>query len=163
VRTSMILAVADNGVIGRDNDLPWHLPDDLRRFKRLTSGHVVVLGRRTHESIVARLGRPMPGRISVVVSRTPRPADGPVIFQPTPAAALSVARAIEEFAGRDEVFVAGGAEIYTQALPDVDRIYLTRVHRQVDGDAAMPAGWLDGFTLAEKEAGDGYTFLTYER
>jgi dihydrofolate reductase len=159
----MILAASENDVIGRGDDLPWHLPGDLRRFKRITSGHVVVLGRKTHESIVARLGRPMPGRITVVVSRTPRPADGPVIFQPTVSAALRLAHAIEGFAGRDEVFVAGGAEIYTQALPDVDRIYLTRVHRQVDGDATMPAGWLDGFTPAGKEAGDGYTFLTYER
>jgi dihydrofolate reductase len=159
----MILAVADNGVIGRDNALPWHIPDDLRRFKAYTSGHVVVLGRKTHESIVARIGKPMPGRISVVVSRTPRAAEGPVIYQPTVEAALATAHAIEEFASRDEVFVAGGAEIYTQALPAVDRVYLTRVHQEPDGDAAMPAGWLDGFTLAEKEAGDGYTFLTYER
>jgi len=160
---SMILAADENDVIGRGNDLPWHLPEDLRRFKALTSGHVVVLGRRTHESIVGRLGKPMPGRISVVASRQPRAGDGPVVYQPSIAAAMSVARAIEGFAGRDEVFVAGGAQVYAETLGQVDRVYLTRVHRAVDGDARMPAGWLDGFTLAGKEAGDGFTWETYHR
>jgi dihydrofolate reductase len=159
----MILAAAENEVIGRDNDLPWHLPDDLRRFKAVTSGHVAVLGRRTHESIVGRLGKPLPGRISVVVSRTPKPGHDTVIYQPTLDAALSVARAIEAFAGRDEVFVLGGAQIYTEALPSVDRVYLTRVHREVDGDAAMPAGWLDGFKETAAEHHGTHSYLTYER
>jgi dihydrofolate reductase len=159
----MILAAAENEVIGRDNDLPWHLPDDLRRFKAITSGHVAVLGRRTYESIVKRLGRPLPGRISVVVSRTPKPGHDTVIYQPTLDAALSVARAIEAFAGRDEVFVLGGAQIYTGALPSVDRVYLTRVHREVDGDAAMPAGWLDGFKETAAEHHGTHSYLTYER
>jgi dihydrofolate reductase len=86
-----------------------------------------------------------------------------VIFQESVTAALSVARAIEAFAGRDEVFVIGGAQVYTEALPAVDRIYLTRVHRSVDGDAAMPAGWLDGFTVVKEEPADGHTYLIYER
>jgi dihydrofolate reductase len=159
----MILAAAENEVIGRDNDLPWHLPGDLPRFKAITSGHVAVLGRRTYESIVARLGKPLPGRISVVVSRTPRPGHDTVIYQPTLDAALSVARAIEGFAGRDEVFVLGGAQIYTEALPSVDRVYLTRVHRAVEGDAAMPAGWLAGFTEKAAEHHGTHSYLTYER
>jgi len=159
----MILAAAENEVIGRDNDLPWHLPDDLRRFKAVTSGHVAVLGRRTYESIVKRLGRPLPGRISVVVSRTPKPGHDTVVYQPTLDAALSVARAIEAFAGRDEVFVLGGAQIYVEALPSVDRVYLTRVHREVDGDAAMPAGWLDGFKETAAEHHGTHSYLTYER
>jgi dihydrofolate reductase len=159
----MILAAAENEVIGRDNDLPWHLPGDLPRFKAITSGHVAVLGRRTHESIVKRLGRPLPGRISVVVSRTPRPGHDTVIYQPTLDAALSVARAIEGFAGGDEVFVLGGAQIYTEALPSVDRVYLTRVHREVEGDAAMPVGWLAGFTEKAVEHHGTHSYLTYER
>lgn len=159
----MILAAAENEVIGDANDLPWHIPDDMRRFKHLTAGHVMVLGRRTQESIVGRLGRPLPGRISMVVSRTPRPAAGPVIYQQTLGAALDTARAIEQFAGRDEVFVIGGAQIYTEALPAVDRIYLTRVHRTVAGDAAMPAGWLDGYTLTGEEPADGHTYQIFER
>jgi dihydrofolate reductase len=163
MRVSMIVAATADEVIGHDDDLPWHLPDDLRRFKALTSGHVVVVGRKTHESIVKRLGRPLPGRISVVVTRDPRPGDGPVIYQPTAAAALSVARAIEEFAGRDEVFVIGGAQVYAEALPGVDRVYLTRVQLDIDGDTRMPAGWLDGFALVDEEKRDGYSWETYER
>jgi dihydrofolate reductase len=163
VRVSMIVAATADEVIGHDDDLPWHLPDDLRRFKALTSGHVVVVGRKTHESIVKRLGKPLPGRISVVVTRDPRPGDGPVVYQPTVAAALSVARAIEEFAGRDEVFVIGGAQVYAEALPGVDRVYLTRVQLDVDGDTRMPAGWLDGFALVDEEKRDGYSWETYER
>jgi dihydrofolate reductase len=169
MRTSLLLAASENDVIGRDNDLPWHLPTDMRRFKALTAGHVVVVGRRTHESIMSRLGRPLPGRITVVVTRhAGRPGEGPVIYQPSVAAALSVARSIEGFAGRDEVFVIGGAQIYTEALPEVDTVYLTRVHAHVDGDARMPASWLDGFKLVDSEAGPAgedlpYTFERYER
>jgi dihydrofolate reductase len=169
VRTSLFLAATEDDVIGRDNDLPWHLPADLRRFKQLTSGHVVVVGRRTHESITSRLGRPLPGRITVVVTRQAgRPGEGPVVYQPSVAAALSVARAIEGFAGRDEVFVIGGAQVYTEALPEADTVYLTRIHAHVDGDARMPAGWLDGFKLADSQDGPAgeelsYAFERYER
>jgi dihydrofolate reductase len=146
VRTSLIVAVAANGVIGRDGALPWHLPGDLRRFRELTTGHVVIAGRRTHESIVDRLGHPLPGRITVVVSRQGLPSAGPVLPQRSVPAALSVARAIEDFAGRDEVFVIGGAEVYAAALSEVDSVHLTRVHADIAGDVSMPDGWLDGFT-----------------
>ncbi|MCW2639745.1 MAG: hypothetical protein JWP76_2051 [Dactylosporangium sp.] len=169
VRTSLLLAATEDDVIGRDNDLPWHLPTDMRRFKALTAGHVVVVGRRTHESILSRLGRPLPGRITIVVTRQAgRPGEGPIIYQSSVPAALSVARAIEGFAGRDEVFVIGGAQIYTEALPEADTVYLTRVNAHVEGDAWMPKGWLDGFRLADKEHGPAgeelsYAFERYER
>ncbi len=167
MRVSMILAATRDEVIGDAGDLPWHLPDDLRRFKALTSGHVVVVGRKTHDSIVKRLGRPLPGRISVVVTRDPRPGDGPVIYQPSVGAALSVARAIEQFAGRDEVFVIGGAQVYVEALSSVDRVYLTRVESTVNGDTRMPAGWLAGFALVDREAVETnalpYSLEHYER
>jgi dihydrofolate reductase len=163
LRVSMILAATRDEVIGDAGDLPWHLPDDLRRFKALTSGHVVVVGRKTHESIVKRLGKPLPGRISLVVTRDQRPGDGAVVYQPSVGAALSVARAIEEFAGRDEVFVIGGAQVYVEALPSVDRIYLTRVEATVDGDTRMPAGWLSGFRLVDQEKRNGYSWENYER
>jgi dihydrofolate reductase len=145
VRTSLIVAVAANGVIGREGALPWHLPGDMRRFRELTTGHVVVAGRRTHESIVDRRGRPLPGRITVVVSRQQLAAEGPVLPARSLPAALSVARAIEDFAGRDEVFVIGGAEVYAAAMSEVDSVDLTRVHAEIDGDVSMPPGWLDGF------------------
>jgi dihydrofolate reductase len=170
VRTSLIVAVAENGVIGRAGALPWYLPGDLRRFRDLTTGHVVVAGRRTHESIVDRIGRPLPGRITVLVSRSCGPADGPVLPQPSVPAALSVARAIEEFAGGDEVFVIGGAEVYAAALSEVDCVYLTRVHAEIPGDVRMPEGWLDGFAPAGRSEsgvaaldGPAYSFQRYQR
>lgn len=168
MRTSLIVAAAENGVIGRSGSLPWYLPADLRRFRELTTGHVVVVGRRTQESIVDRLGHPLPGRISVVVTSAARAADGPVLPQPSVPAALSVARAIEGFAGRDEVFVIGGAGVYAAALSEVDRVYLTRLHAEIPGDVVMPPGWLGGFTLAETtelatDAEVPYSWQRYER
>jgi dihydrofolate reductase len=188
VTTSLIVAAAENEVIGAGGTLPWHLPEDLRRFRRLTAGHAVVLGRVTHESIVARLGRALPGRTSVVVSSRglPVPAgglggglaglaggagDGEVAWAGSMRAALAAARAAEARGGREgpagEVFVLGGASVYEQALPEVDRVYLTRVHREVAGDTSLPAGWLDGFTLIGRDHRDdadgGFSFLEYER
>ena len=174
VTTSLIVAAAENDVIGAAGALPWHLPEDLRRFRRLTTGHAVVLGRVTHESIVARLGRALPGRTSVVVSSRgaggPR-AGGEVAWAGSVAAALAAAREAEARGGMPdpggEVFVLGGASVYEQALPEVDRVYLTRVHREVAGDTSMPPGWLDGFTLVGRDerpgAGGGFSFLEYRR
>lgn len=166
MRTSFIVAANEREIIGKNDELPWHLPADLRRFKRLTMGHVVVVGRRTHDSIVARLGRSLPGRFTVVVSRQANASGDGVIFSSDAASALETAKSIEAFAGGDEVFVIGGAEVYVQLLDHVDRIYLTRVHQDDEGDAVMPANWLSPFTLVDKEPdqSDGqYSFLTYER
>ncbi len=164
VITSLIVAAARNEVIGADGELPWYLPEDLRRFKRLTFGHPVLVGRVTHESIVARLGRPLPGRTSVVVSS--RPATGEhadVVWTTSLEQALDGARGLAV----EQVFVIGGASVYEQMLPRVDRVYLTRVHRDVDGDTVMPPGWLDGFTLTAREdrlePDGGYSFLDYRR
>ncbi|HEX6870629.1 MAG TPA: dihydrofolate reductase [Micromonosporaceae bacterium] len=161
---SLIVAADEHDVIGRGNDLPWHLPEDLRRFKRLTLGHVVVAGRRTHDAIVDRLGRALPGRVTVVVSRrAARSGDG-VVYQPDLTSALGAAETIETFANGHEVFIIGGADIYTQTLPLVSRIHLTRVHDRVDGDVRMPAGWLEPFILVEREApGPQFSFETYQR
>jgi dihydrofolate reductase len=138
VKVSLIVAVADNGVIGRAGTLPWHLPADLARFKRLTTGHHLVVGRRTWESI----GRPLPGRRMIVVTRAPERLDLPdgVVALRTLAEALASARS----AGEDEAFVGGGAALYAEALPLADRLYLTRVHANVEGDAFFP-----GFDLAD--------------
>ena len=167
---ALIVAASANDVIGRDGALPWHLPDDLRRFRKLTSGHPIVLGRLTHESIVARLGRPLPGRTSVVVSSRPRPPAGDgVIWVTSVGEALRAAGEAAASAGGDLVFVGGGTSVYQQALPQADRIYLTRLHRDVPGDTVMPPGWLDGFSLVAREDQDlaaadgGYSWLDYER
>ncbi|MCA9176372.1 MAG: dihydrofolate reductase [Planctomycetales bacterium] len=125
---SLIVAMAENRVIGRDGDLPWRLSSDLRRFKQLTMGHHLLMGRVTWDS----LGRALPGRTSIVISR--RPLDLPDgVLQAT-----SLESALELAAGDDEPFVIGGAQIYRLALPVVSRIYLTEVLSSVDGDVLFP-------------------------
>jgi dihydrofolate reductase len=168
---SLIVAASENDVIGRDGDLPWHIPGDLRRFRRVTRNHVTVMGRLTYESITARLGGPLPDRISVVVSSltdAPPPLPG-IHWQPSVPDALAVAETLAHFFGTSELFVIGGASVYAQTLPVIDRIYLTRVHAHVEGDSLMPPGWLDGFQLvshlpgAAGEAVCPHTFQLYER
>lgn len=164
-----MVAVSSKGVIGRDGGLPWHLPEDLRRFRRLTTGYPVIVGRRTHEAIVRQNGHPLGGRLTVVVSGTLEPPPGPVLVAPDVPRALRAAAAVAEFAGLDEVFVAGGATVYAQAMPVTDRVYLTRVlDDTVDGDVRMNDGWLDGFrptAVAELQvhAGTAYVFEQHDR
>ncbi|AOU97174.1 hypothetical protein BI364_03410 [Acidihalobacter yilgarnensis] len=123
---SLVFAVARNGVIGRDNDLPWRLPDDLKRFKAITLGKPVVMGRKTFESI----GRPLPGRENRVITRQPGfEAPGCRVF----------ANLEEALTGpEDEVMVIGGGQIYAEALPLAGRLYLTEVEVEVEGDAHFP-------------------------
>jgi dihydrofolate reductase len=169
VIVSLVLAAAANEVIGADGALPWHLPGDLRRFRALTRGHVVVMGRLTYESILARLGHPLTGRTSVVVSRTLGDTGYPSVHVAgSVPEALALAERLAEAAGDPEFFVIGGRSVYRDALPRADRVYLTRVHHEVPGDVAMPAGWLAGFELAAQEDAAGedplrYSFLDYRR
>lgn len=130
-RVVLVAAVADNGVIGVDGDLPWRLPPDLAHFKRTTLGHVVVMGRRTYDS----MGRALPGRTNVVVTRQPDwSAEGVLV-------ARSLDEALALAASYDgDVMVIGGGEVYAQALPLADRQVLTEVHLAPDGDARYP-GW----------------------
>jgi dihydrofolate reductase len=125
---SIIAAMAQDRVIGRDNQLPWRLPADLKRFKQLTMGHTLLMGRKTYESI----GRPLPGRTTVVVSRQAGYAPEGVIV------AASVDEAIARAPG-EQVFVAGGAEIYRQTLARADRLYLTLIDAPFAGDTWFPA------------------------
>jgi dihydrofolate reductase len=162
MRVSIIAAIAENGVIGRGGKLPWHLADDLKRFKQLTMGHTVVMGRKTWESI----GRPLPGRRIVVVSRQrDYLPEGVAVV-----AGIDDALTIAESAGDDEVFIAGGAEIYRLALPRADRLYLTRVHADVAGDARFPeVDWTRWKRVeSENQSADAnndfsFTFETYSR
>ena len=130
MRVSLIAAVARSGVIGRAGKLPWHLPADLRQFKALTLGHHVIMGRRTWESI----GKPLPGRTNVVVSRRADLRLAGVTVAHDLDRALELARA----AGDEEAFVIGGEEVYAAALPRADRIYLTAIEADVAGDARFP-------------------------
>ena len=157
---TLIVAAAENEVIGRAGDLPWRLPADLRRFAALTRGHPVVMGRVTHESILARLGHPLQDRHSIVVSSGLRGAPAGVEVARTPQQAAARA------AAHGDWFVIGGARVYAELLGCVDTVQLTRVHAEVDGDARMPAGWLDGFEAVSAEpqaAEEGRPAFSYVR
>lgn len=157
-RLNIVVAVATNGVIGRDGGLPWHLPADLRHFRAITWGHPIVMGRRTHASI----GRVLPGRLNIVISRDPGcAADGAIVVRDLDAA-LAAAGAVPE------VMIVGGAAVYAGALPRCTRLFLTEVHAAVDGDVRFPdfdrSAWRE--TAREAHRGEGgydYSFITLER
>jgi dihydrofolate reductase len=139
-RLSLIVAASENNIIGRNGDLPWRLPADLAHFKRLTMGAAILMGRKTYDSI----GRPLPGRKSIVLTRDTawRAIHDEVLVAESLDMAIEVAIALAaqtEVQNPDEVFVIGGGEIYRLALPKADRVYLTRVHITVEGDATFPA------------------------
>jgi dihydrofolate reductase len=166
VKLSLIAALAENGVIGRDNKLPWHLPNDLKYFRAVTIGKPVIMGRRTWES----LGRPLPGRTNIVITRQPAYEAPGARVVATLDEAIRLAESVALIDGQDECVVIGGAEIYALALPRCDRLYLTEVHATVDGDAHFPAfdraRWRE--QTRERFAAEGpnpfdYSFVVYER
>lgn len=149
---TLIAGVAENGVIGADGDLAWRNSDDLRRFRRLTMGHPVLMGRRTFESI----GRPLPGRQNIVLTRSAGwSADG-----------VDVVHALEEaldlVAGRD-VFVLGGGEIYAQTMPLADRLEITHIEQDLPGDTSFPAIEPAAWERVRVEHRDGFSFVSYRR
>lgn len=154
---SHIVAASTNNVIGVRNKLPWNIPEDLKFFKDKTQGHTVIMGRKTFES----LGKPLPQRINIVVSRSQN-FDGVVMVSTVDEAII---RAQKE-KGPDEIFIIGGGEIYRQSLNKVQKIYLTRIHKDYEGDAFYPEVPKNRFYLTEKidHKGDpAFSFLTYVR
>lgn len=147
VTASMIVAAARNGTIGRDNALPWRLSDDLRYFRRVTMGKPVIMGRRTYDSI----GRPLPGRDNIVVSRNPAFAAAGVHVASGVDEAFTLAEASARSSGAGELMLLGGAQLYAEALPRIQRIYLTRVHADVAGDAYLPALAADDWREISRE------------
>ena len=139
---SLIWAMSRNRVIGRDNQLPWRLPEDLKFFKRVTMGCPVIMGRRTFESI----GRPLPGRRNVILSRVGFDAPGGVDV------AVDLTAAIDRVADADQCFVIGGAEAYRLALPLADTLFCTHVDAEVDGDTFFPEFDLDAWTVTSDES-----------
>jgi dihydrofolate reductase len=137
---SIVVAAAENNLIGDRDRLPWRLPDDLKRFKSLTMGKPTVMGRKTYASI----GKPLPGRKNIVVSRHDFQSDGCV-------AAASIEQALQAAEPAPEVMVIGGAEIYRQVLPMTDVIYLTRVHAEIPGDTYFPDIVWDDWMEVESE------------
>lgn len=159
---SIIAAVARNGVIGRDNDLPWHLPADLAFFKKTTNGHPIILGRKNYESI----GRPLPNRTNIVVSRdVSYTVDGCLV-----AHSLEDAISLASKQEQDEIFIIGGAQIYAQALPLTTRMYLTQVHTDAAGDVFFPEfdnnDWTETWRehhQADDRNGFDFAFVKLER
>lgn len=166
MKTALIVAVAEGGVIGRDGGLPWHISGDLKRFRELTIGKPVLMGRKTFESI----GRPLPGRPNIVVTRSPGRMPAGVQVIGDLGRALDLAERLAATAGRDEIMVIGGAAIYAATLPQADRLYVTEVHAAVEGDthfpALDPAEWRETsrerIAAGEKDDHD-YSFVILDR
>ena len=162
-RISLIAALGRNRGIGKDNELLWKIPDDLARFKSLTQGHPVIMGRRTWESIPERF-RPLPGRTNIVITRDPAyAATGALLAQSFPEA-LSRARDAE---GAEEIFAIGGQQVYECALPFASRLYLTLVDDEKEGDAFFPAYEdqfaKEAFREEREHAGLRYAWVDLER
>jgi dihydrofolate reductase len=163
---TLVGAKADNGVIGRDGKLPWHISADLKFFKRMTLGKPVIMGRKTYESI----GKPLPRRTNIVVTRDESwNAEGVIAVQDLPSA-FALAYEDAHRTGADEIAVIGGAEIYRQTLAKADRIYLTEVHGVFEGDARLDldlsAGWRETTRErqpAETPDGPAFSFVTLDR
>lgn len=156
-----IVAMAQNRVIGRDNALPWHIPADLKYFKAVTMGKPMIMGRKCYDS----LGRPLPGRANIVISRT---QNAPPINENGPFYVASLEAALKE-AGKtasQDIMIIGGGEIYRQAMPLVQRLYLTLVHRDYEGDVFFPDFSWDDWRIVSQEGHDGepeFTFFTLEK
>lgn len=158
----IVAAIAEKDrLIGDGKDLPWHLPEDLRHFKRLTLGHPLVMGRRTFESLLHQFGGPLPGRENVVLTRSPVHVDHPGIHVYS-----SLDDAFEAFADAEQISIGGGATIYEQTLPIADRLELTLVEGEFEGDTFFPPyEHLLGaeFELERREPRDGFRFETWRR
>lgn len=156
---SIVVACADNHVIGINNEMPWHIPEDFKHFKSVTMGKPCIMGRKTFESILASLGKPLPGRVNIVISRSNFQHSGALTVQ-------NMAEALEQASKIDtnEICIVGGGQIYAQALKEnlVDRIHLTRVHQSPEGDAFFPALG-DDWRETAREDHDGFSFVTLEK
>ena len=158
---SIIVAIAENNAIGKDNKLLWHLPDDLKRFKRLTSGHPVIMGKKTFESLPIK---PLPNRTNIVLSDIPDDKiDGCVM-------AYSIDDALSKCPEGEECFVMGGGMVYNQFLEIADRLYITFIHKYFDADTFFPEVNFDNWNLVEEEKhedegnyGFSFTYTVYEK
>lgn len=154
---TLIAAVSKNGIIGAKNELPWYIPDDLKHFKALTTGKVVLMGRKTFESILKRLGKPLPNRKNAVVTRDQNYSvlEGVIVFH-------TVDEALEALKG-EEVMVAGGGEIFAQTIDRAGKLYITEVDKEIEGDTYFPkinpATWKE----IARENHAGFSFVTYTR
>ncbi len=151
------VAIAKNWVIGGDNDLPWYLPEDLKHFKKITTGKTVLMGRKTYDSIIKRLGKPLPNRKNVVITRQTDfiAANEVLIFH-------SIEEAFDHLKNED-IYIIGGAQIFKQTLPLAEKMYITKVHQEYPGDAFFPKIDFSQWTLLEQEDHEGYSFAVYQK
>lgn len=154
---SIMVAMDKNRVIGKDNALPWHFKEDLRYFKKVTTGHTVLMGRKTFESIKQSLGGPLPGRRNVVLSRTLDSLKGADVVHD---ASTYFKKAS---AKKEEVFVIGGAQVFNAALPYAKRLYITTIDGEYDGDTYFPDVDIDDYEKIQEETSGPLTFTVYER
>ena len=156
---SIIVAMGPRREIGLDNKLPWHIPEDLKNFKKLTLGHHILMGRKTHESILASFGKPLPKRQTIVVTRNQGfKAEGCLV-------AHNITEAIElaKAQGETELFICGGAEIYAQAFPYATKLYLSFVNYSGKADAYLPDFDLNSFKQLERNTYDNWTYEVWEK
>lgn len=161
MKLTHIVACAKNGTIGRDGRLPWHLPEDLKFFKKVTSGHIVIMGRKTYESI----GKPLPNRLNVVVTRQEGYQAEGVTVVSSLTNAFGLCEELKEKWG-EEVFIIGGGEIYRQSFDLVSRVYMTQIHKAVEGDVSYPLDQLAGFEVVSEESHsepEPFSFVTWRR
>lgn len=158
---ALIAAVADNGVIGAEGSLPWDFPADLEHFKETTTGHPVVMGRKTYEDIEDRLGGPLPGRTNVVLSRGDPELPDDVLLARSIDEAEDVARRASD--GRGPVFVIGGATVFEAFLPRADRLVLTEIHDSYEGDAYFPEWDSEEWREVDREEREEFDFVEYVR
>lgn len=149
----VIAAVTNKGVIGNGKGLPWHIPEDLKRFKRITSGKTVLMGRTTYETI----GRPLPNRINIVLDQAKKPISGAAVFGSLPGA-LKFAEKQDK-----ELYVIGGASVYAQMLPQADVLHLSHVKKNYQGDVYFPKYDKNEWRESEREEFNEFTAVTYER
>ena len=158
MKLTIVAAVASNGVIGSHNALPWYIPEDLKHFKQVTDGKVVLMGRNTFDSIMNRLHKPLPNRINVVITRNLelKLPEGVLAFR-------DVESALSFLSDRDEVMVAGGGQIFSQLMDKADKLILTEVHKEVDGDVLFPRVDKSVWKETTREDHDEFSFVEYIR
>ncbi|PZQ44819.1 MAG: hypothetical protein DI551_09330 [Micavibrio aeruginosavorus] len=156
---SLVVAAADNHVIGKDNAMPWHIPEDFKHFKTVTLGKPCIMGRKTFESILESLGKPLPGRVNIIVSRKNYQHAGALTCKDLEEAVDQATKT-----GAEEICIVGGGQIYAQAIESglANKIHLTRVHQSPEGDAFFPVLGSE-WTETARDDRDGFSFLTYEK
>lgn len=162
---SIILAASQNNVIGKNNDLPWHLPADLKHFAKITAGYDLIMGRKTYDSIISRLGHPLVNREHYVITTQELSSDYQNVHF-----AKSLSEVLSQIDSKKEVFVIGGAQIFSMAWPIADKLYLTRIDANIDGDIYLQDFQMDDWRLIESEKcladeknNFNYSFETYVR